>query len=42
MDKLEADNGDRFKVWYTVDRPPEKWSYSKGKEREGRGDWVDS
>ncbi|GMR58536.1 hypothetical protein PMAYCL1PPCAC_28731 [Pristionchus mayeri] len=30
LDKLEEEHGDRFKVWYTVDRPPEKWSYSKG------------
>jgi cytochrome-b5 reductase len=28
--ELEAIQGDRFKLWYTLDRPPEKWSYSAG------------
>ncbi|CAD5230720.1 unnamed protein product [Bursaphelenchus xylophilus] len=30
LDRLAKENPDRFKVWYTVDRPPENWKYSQG------------
>ncbi|KHJ98393.1 oxidoreductase, FAD-binding protein [Oesophagostomum dentatum] len=30
LDKLATEHGDKFKVWYTVDRPPNNWSYSAG------------
>lgn len=28
--ELEAIQGDRFHLWYTLDRPPEGWKYSNG------------
>ncbi|XGW06508.1 hypothetical protein V3C99_016650 [Haemonchus contortus] len=30
LDELAAKHSDRFKVWYTVDRPPALWKYSTG------------
>jgi cytochrome-b5 reductase len=30
LEQLAASNSDRFKLWYTVDREPEGWKYSKG------------
>uniref|UniRef100_A0A183G7K0 cytochrome-b5 reductase n=1 Tax=Heligmosomoides polygyrus TaxID=6339 RepID=A0A183G7K0_HELPZ len=30
LDDLASKHGDRFKVWYTVDRPPAGWKYSTG------------
>ena len=30
LDRLAREHPSRFKVWYTVDRPPEQWSYSRG------------
>ncbi|KAF2364095.1 Oxidoreductase FAD/NAD(P)-binding [Trinorchestia longiramus] len=30
LDKLAASHEDRFKVWYTIDRPTEGWQYSSG------------
>ena len=30
LDKLAAEHPDRFRVWYTVNRPDEKWRYSSG------------
>ncbi|GMT08900.1 hypothetical protein PFISCL1PPCAC_197 [Pristionchus fissidentatus] len=30
LDALVAEHGGRFRVWYTVDRPPANWAFSKG------------
>ncbi|KAK6040438.1 oxidoreductase, FAD-binding protein [Cooperia oncophora] len=30
LDELAAKHSDRFKLWYTVDRPPSVWKYSTG------------
>ncbi|CAP36264.1 Protein CBG18935 [Caenorhabditis briggsae] len=30
LDDLEAKHPDRFRVWYTIDRPPAVWKYSSG------------
>jgi len=30
LEKLQADHPTRFKLWYTLDRPPPGWSYSTG------------
>lgn len=30
LEKLKAEHPDRFKLWYTLDRPPEGWAYSTG------------
>lgn len=30
LDHLAAKHSDRFKVWYTVDRPPPVWKFSSG------------
>ena len=30
LEQLAAANADRFKLWYTVDRCPDEWTYSKG------------
>jgi len=30
LDELAAQHGDRFRVWYTVDRPPAVWNFSSG------------
>ncbi|XP_018009091.1 NADH-cytochrome b5 reductase 3 isoform X2 [Hyalella azteca] len=30
LDELAASNADRFKLWYTLDRPEEGWKYSSG------------
>ncbi|CAI5453014.1 unnamed protein product [Caenorhabditis angaria] len=30
LDELEKQHPDRFRVWYTVDRPPQNWKYSSG------------
>eukprot|EP00240_Pyramimonas_obovata_P005765 CAMPEP_0118936090 /NCGR_PEP_ID=MMETSP1169-20130426/16006_1 /TAXON_ID=36882 /ORGANISM="Pyramimonas obovata, Strain CCMP722" /LENGTH=333 /DNA_ID=CAMNT_0006879201 /DNA_START=115 /DNA_END=1116 /DNA_ORIENTATION=- len=30
LEELAKENPDRFKVWYTVDRPAEHWKYSSG------------
>lgn len=30
LDNLARAHADRFKVWYTVDRPPTDWTYSQG------------
>lgn len=30
LDDLAAEHRDKFHLWYTVDRPTEGWSYSKG------------
>ncbi|CAD5111384.1 DgyrCDS699 [Dimorphilus gyrociliatus] len=30
IDDYEARYGDQFKVWYTLDRPPQSWTYSSG------------
>jgi len=30
LESLQAKHPDRFKVWYTLDRPPSGWSYSTG------------
>ena len=30
LDRLAHEHPTRFKVWYTFDRPPEQWSYSRG------------
>ena len=27
---MQAEHPDRFKLWYTVDRPGEGWQYSSG------------
>jgi len=30
LEEIVAEHKDRFKLWYTVDRPPKDWSYSSG------------
>lgn len=30
LDELAENNSDRFRVWYTLDRPPSNWKYSTG------------
>lgn len=30
LDRLAREHPDRFKIWYTVDRPPANWKYSSG------------
>jgi len=30
LEAIQAENPDRFKLWYTVDRPNEGWKYSSG------------
>ncbi|EYC13300.1 hypothetical protein Y032_0044g902, partial [Ancylostoma ceylanicum] len=30
LDELALKHSDRFKVWYTVDRPPTNWNFSSG------------
>ena len=30
LEKIQKENPDRFKLWYTVDRPTEGWTYSSG------------
>ncbi|KIH65253.1 oxidoreductase NAD-binding domain protein [Ancylostoma duodenale] len=30
LDELAVKHSDRFKVWYTVDRPPTNWNFSSG------------
>jgi len=30
LEEVQAEHPDRFKLWYTVDRPGENWSYSSG------------
>ena len=30
LELLAASNSDRFKLWYTIDRPGDDWKYSKG------------
>jgi len=30
LEQLAATNSDRFKLWYTLDRPNDEWKYSKG------------
>ncbi|XP_050700349.1 NADH-cytochrome b5 reductase 3-like isoform X2 [Eriocheir sinensis] len=30
LEEAQAQNPDKFKLWYTVDRPEEGWKYSKG------------
>ncbi|NXI35205.1 NB5R3 reductase, partial [Galbula dea] len=30
LEEIQAQNPDRFKCWYTVDRAPENWEYSQG------------
>ena len=30
LEEIEVKHPDRFKIWYTVDRPTENWKYSSG------------
>lgn len=30
LEEIVEKNGDQFKLWYTLDRPPEGWKYSSG------------
>uniref|UniRef100_A0A8D0LAY9 NADH-cytochrome b5 reductase n=1 Tax=Sphenodon punctatus TaxID=8508 RepID=A0A8D0LAY9_SPHPU len=30
LEEVQAQHSDRFKLWYTLDRAPENWEYSKG------------
>ncbi|XP_048731211.2 NADH-cytochrome b5 reductase 3-like isoform X2 [Ostrea edulis] len=30
LEEIQAANPERFKLWYTIDRPAEDWKYSKG------------
>ena len=30
LEEVQKSHPDRFKLWYTVDRPGEGWSYSSG------------
>lgn len=30
LEDIEKEHPDRFKLWYTVDRPPAEWKYSSG------------
>lgn len=30
LEKIRDENPDRFKLWYTLDRPPTDWKYSSG------------
>merc|ERR1719238_1123771 len=30
LEDLQKQHPNRFKLWYTVDRPPAKWAYSSG------------
>lgn len=30
LEEIQVNNPDRFKLWFTVDRPPANWEYSQG------------
>jgi cytochrome-b5 reductase len=30
LEKIQEEHPDRFKLWYTLDRPPKDWKYSTG------------
>lgn len=30
MEELQARHPNQFKLWFTLDQPPEDWTYSKG------------
>lgn len=30
LEEIQVNHGSRFKLWYTLDRAPEKWDYSQG------------
>lgn len=30
LEELQAQHPNRFKLWFTLDHPPEGWAYSKG------------